>query len=120
MKQNKSLAAALDVAKIKKHAERYGMSAERFNEVAKAISIPEKPSKLATGHLTPAYGRLCITSAHVLDWFNRGFDFENNDPHVPGRYCSIRDFQQGAQIQFRYGKRLQKTFIYIIPGSTVA
>lgn len=117
MKQNKSLAAALDASlgtKTANFVKNYSMTPKRFAEAV------DKPSKLATGHLTPAYGRLCITSAHVLDWFNRGFDFENNDPHVPGRYCSIRDFQQGAQIQFRYGKRLQKTFIYTIPGSTVA
>lgn len=102
MKQNKSLAAALIT-----------VESALFNAMQKKPS-----SKLANAILDPAYGRLCITEAHVLDWFNRGFDFEIIEPHFHSRYCSIRDFQQGAKIQFRYGKRLQKTFIFTV--STLA
>lgn len=103
----------------KQFAEAVGITPERAKEVTEIIldkvsAIKKMISKLATGHLTPAYGRCFITSQQCLDWFNRGMDFENNDPTVPGRYCSIRDFAPGAQIQFRYGKRLQKTFLHTL------
>lgn len=67
--------------------------------------------KITRANLIPAYGRRPVTTTEVLDWFYRGMDYQLSPCN---RYTSVRDMAQGAILQIRFGKRLQKVMSHIV------
>lgn len=85
--------------------------------VCKACKYGCKPTlKITECNLIPAYrdrpSRNPATQEGTLDLFYRGWDFSTTDGGAP--YTSVRDMAEGAIVQFRHGKRLQKTFVHIV------
>jgi len=64
--------------------------------------------KLSGGSLSPAYGRTYTKVDQIEKDFREGKDFVLHSTRGSG-YCSIRDFEKGSFVQFRYGARLEKT-----------
>lgn len=52
--------------------------------------------------LTPAYGKDYKSKAEVEKAFRDGKDFK--DATQGGRYCSVRDFKEGTDIELRYNR----------------
>lgn len=67
--------------------------------------------------LIPAYGKTYKNRSEVLNAFEQGKDFfcEGCPPlNIKPGYTSIRDFNPGDTIEFRYGKNNSKLFMHII------
>ena len=67
--------------------------------------------KLNGGSVIPAYGRNYASGKEAVDDFKKGKDFKLG-AYSP--YCSIRDFNQGAMVQVRYGKYYQEVKLVIV------
>lgn len=61
--------------------------------------------------ISPAYARDYKSLADVVDAFESGTDFFMESIGFGGRYCSIRDFAPGTEIEIRYYKK-QRVVIY--------
>jgi hypothetical protein len=62
--------------------------------------------------LTPAYGRDYSSQEAIIKDFEAGKDFIFHDPssRYDGKFCSIRDFDNGKIVELRYAKQgLQTT-----------
>ena len=57
------------------------------------------------GVLVAAYGRVYLSEESVISDFHKGKDFIFYNPSSPwnGKYCSIRDFNNGQKLELRYG-----------------
>ena len=65
--------------------------------------------KLQTGTLTPAYGRNYKTAKDAIKDFVDGKDWKYV---ITGQYCSIRDFEKGANVILRYGTNFSKLTLF--------